>query len=191
MNCPQINECEMGWTCSTHAGNEKSVHSFSRKSWREETLGDLNVYGRIVLRRSGVVVWTGSIWLSIGTSGPSCPIKGCEFLDQLSDYQFLWCVGFFTWWYVVRISHGLWGVITEDLHDFTYTLLIRPIKFKPPPYRFMSHNLSPHYTTCVFGTASLNKPTHRQENMSHFRVGWDRIPTGGGRDLSYVGSYVI
>jgi hypothetical protein len=42
-------------------------------------------------------VWIGFIWLRIGTvdgsyklgNGPSGSITGAEFLDQLSDYQFL------------------------------------------------------------------------------------------------------
>jgi hypothetical protein len=59
---------------------------------------DRDIDGRIILKgifkKQGVMVWTGCMWLRIGSSSTlscehSSPIKGREFLNQLSDHQHL------------------------------------------------------------------------------------------------------
>jgi hypothetical protein len=59
----------MGGACSAYGGDER-IHDFVGG---RDCLGDLDLDGRIILgwifRKWYVGVWTGSIWLRIGTSG--------------------------------------------------------------------------------------------------------------------------
>jgi hypothetical protein len=52
---------------STHVSDEKSIQNFIRLKQRDH-LGDLGVDGRIILKYN-TSVWTGCMWLRIGTSG--------------------------------------------------------------------------------------------------------------------------
>jgi hypothetical protein len=61
---------KMGWACSSMG--EKCIQRFSGITWGRETLGDLSVDGRIILKwisRSGMGVWTGLVWLKTGAGG--------------------------------------------------------------------------------------------------------------------------
>ena len=65
----KIEKKKMGGACSMHGGEERRIQGFGG-----ETSGnseDPGVDGRIILRRIfrkwDVVVWTGSMWLMIGT----------------------------------------------------------------------------------------------------------------------------
>jgi hypothetical protein len=80
-----------------HGRNYKCIQSFGRKISREE----LRVYERIIFQRileeQGGKLWTGYIWLRIGTSDgffehdneTLVSIRGGELLNQLSEYQLL------------------------------------------------------------------------------------------------------
>jgi hypothetical protein len=63
----------MGGACSTHGRDEKTYQNFIRKPEGKGTLGHLGVDGRItlewILGKYGGNLWTGFIWLRIGTSG--------------------------------------------------------------------------------------------------------------------------
>jgi hypothetical protein len=65
---------EMGDSCSTHWRDEKSVQKFWSENLKvRDQSEDLHVDGRIILEWILVKyigkVWTGFIWLRIGTSG--------------------------------------------------------------------------------------------------------------------------
>jgi hypothetical protein len=64
----------MGGECGTYGGGERRVNGFGGESFRErDSWGDPGVDGRIILgwtlRRWDVGVWTGLVWLRIGTGG--------------------------------------------------------------------------------------------------------------------------
>jgi hypothetical protein len=76
--------------------------TFSLQTRMEEiTLGPSVVDGRIILKlilkKHGVRMWIGFVWLKIAFTGGLCEhrnatlrsIKGSEFLDLLSDCQFI------------------------------------------------------------------------------------------------------
>jgi hypothetical protein len=60
-------------------------------------------------------VWTGCIWLRIGTSDDNEPVssikEGGEFLDQLSDHQLL------------KKDLRVWQVYIVQTHAFTHLAL--------------------------------------------------------------------
>jgi hypothetical protein len=62
----------MGRTRSTHGGEKECIEDFGGKA-RRDHYEDLDVGGRIILKwileRQDEMVWTGLIWLRIGTSG--------------------------------------------------------------------------------------------------------------------------
>jgi len=64
----------MGGECSAYAGEEKHIQIFCGGNLKErDHLGDPGVDGSIIIiwifRKWDVGVWTGSIWLRIGTGG--------------------------------------------------------------------------------------------------------------------------
>jgi hypothetical protein len=64
----------MDGACSSHGRHEKCSQSFGQKTCMEETtLQDLGTDGKIILQwilgKYGGKVWTGCIWLRLGTSG--------------------------------------------------------------------------------------------------------------------------
>jgi len=64
----------MGGACSEYGGKERCVQGFGGGNLRQrDKVGDAGVDGRIILRwifrKWDVGVWTGSIWLRIGTGG--------------------------------------------------------------------------------------------------------------------------
>jgi hypothetical protein len=65
---------EIGWACSAYGGEKRRIQGFGGGNLRErEHLEDPGVDGRIILRwifrKWDVGVWTGLIWLRIGTGG--------------------------------------------------------------------------------------------------------------------------
>jgi len=90
----------MSWACSTHGRYDKCTRELS---WKYEAKGLLGrtrrrweKYITIVLVQD-VKSWSGFIWLRIRSSGGVLSTRQltlgshirCEYLDQLSDYQFL------------------------------------------------------------------------------------------------------
>jgi len=63
----------MGDVCSTYWVEEKSIQGFGGLREGKRPLGSPGVDGRIILRwifrKWDVGIWTGSIWLMIGTGG--------------------------------------------------------------------------------------------------------------------------
>jgi len=61
----------MGGACSAYGGKERYIQGFGVENLRErDHLGDPGVDGRIlrwIFRKWDVGVWTGLIWLRIGT----------------------------------------------------------------------------------------------------------------------------
>jgi len=85
----------MGTTCSTHWKDEKLVRNICRKtSKRKDSLGDLDIGRRIILKWALKGCGLDSKWLRIQCSGGCCEhgivsrgsIKGGELLNQLSDF---------------------------------------------------------------------------------------------------------
>jgi hypothetical protein len=78
----------MSRACSMHESDEKCIQNFSWKTQREEQ--HLEVFGRImllwILKRWGGMMWSGFIWLRIGTSQHDdkhlCVIKVVHFLSS-------------------------------------------------------------------------------------------------------------
>ena len=69
-----IKSREMGAACCTDGGAEKYIQGFGWGNLRErDHLGNRGVDGRIILRwifrKWDVGIWTGLIWLRIGTGG--------------------------------------------------------------------------------------------------------------------------
>jgi hypothetical protein len=56
----------MNGICSTHGGDEKCVQNSGRKTLREEMT---RIISEWILGKEGGWVWTGCIWLRIGTTG--------------------------------------------------------------------------------------------------------------------------
>jgi hypothetical protein len=61
-------------TCNAHGSDEKFIQNIYRKNLkRRDQLEDLGAQGRIIseliLGKDDVRVWTGFIWLRMGTSG--------------------------------------------------------------------------------------------------------------------------
>jgi len=90
----KIERNEMGGACRAYKGEERRIQGFVGQPEGKDHLGDPGIDGRIILRgifrKWDVVVWTGSIWLRIGTAGtcdcgnePSGSIKCWKILDQL------------------------------------------------------------------------------------------------------------
>ena len=70
----KIEMSEMGGACSMYGGEERRIQGFGGGNLRErDHLGDPRVDGSIVLRlvfrKWDVWVWTGLIWIRIGTGG--------------------------------------------------------------------------------------------------------------------------
>jgi hypothetical protein len=69
----QIKEYEMGAACSAHGRDDKCVQNIGRETWMKETTQNRHLDRRIILdwilSIYGVKLWTGFIWLRIGTSG--------------------------------------------------------------------------------------------------------------------------
>jgi hypothetical protein len=70
----KIEKNERGRACSAYWGEERRVQGFCGGNLRErDHLGDPGVDGRIIsrwiFRNWDVAVWTGSMWLRIGTGG--------------------------------------------------------------------------------------------------------------------------
>jgi hypothetical protein len=66
----------MGGACSTHEKDEKCIQNICLENLKGRYhMEDLGVNGKIILQvdwilgKDGGKVWTGSIWLRIGTSG--------------------------------------------------------------------------------------------------------------------------
>jgi len=64
----------MGGACSAYGGEERRIQGFGGGNLKErDHLGDPRLDGRIILRwifkKWDMGVWTGSIWLRIGTGG--------------------------------------------------------------------------------------------------------------------------
>jgi len=69
----KIEKNEMGGTCSAYGGEERRIKGLGGKPEEKRPLGRQRVDGMIILRwifrKWDVGVWTGSSWLTIGTSG--------------------------------------------------------------------------------------------------------------------------
>ena len=63
----------MDGTCSKYGREERCIQGFGGEASERDHLEDLDLDGRIILRRIfmkwNVQVWTGLIWLRIGTAG--------------------------------------------------------------------------------------------------------------------------
>jgi hypothetical protein len=60
--------------CNTHGADDKRIQNISQKIWNAgDHLGELGVDGKIILQcilnKYDVMIWTGFLWLELGTSG--------------------------------------------------------------------------------------------------------------------------
>jgi hypothetical protein len=89
----------VGWACSTHLGDRKSIVLWSVNLKRRGRLGNIGVNRRIILKKILMCEVLDWIYMTQYTNQYRTLIKtmlnlrssigGGEFLDQLSDYQLL------------------------------------------------------------------------------------------------------
>jgi hypothetical protein len=68
-NKDQVKEDEMGGACSTNGANRNAYRILVGKPEGKRPLGRCVDNNKLILERYDGMVWTGSIWLRIGTSG--------------------------------------------------------------------------------------------------------------------------
>jgi hypothetical protein len=59
----------MGGACSTHGSDEKRIQNSRRKTSREKTRVNRKVISKWILKKEDMKMWSGFIWLRIGTGG--------------------------------------------------------------------------------------------------------------------------
>jgi hypothetical protein len=69
INKPIVIIDEMGRACSTNGGDEECIYDIGEKARRKEPLGRPRRRWNNIKMNLGEMVWTGSNWLRIGTSG--------------------------------------------------------------------------------------------------------------------------
>jgi len=59
----------MDWACSTYRGEERCVKRFGGETHLEDPGVDVRIILRWIFKKWDMRIWTGLIWLRIGTGG--------------------------------------------------------------------------------------------------------------------------